>query len=118
MDDPALALSAHDGNDAPGQVMPAEEVRLELLPQGLDWQIFNCPGLRVGAVVVECAERAAGAVENCIDQRRDRLRLAVIEIEGFDAVSLQCGDIFRLSRGGENAPAVSLQGAGAIRADA
>jgi acetyl-CoA acetyltransferase len=40
------------------------KTKLELVPQGLNRQVFDCAGLSVGAVVVERVEPPAGAIEH------------------------------------------------------
>ena len=45
-----MALGAHRRHDAAGEVVPAEEVRLELGAQGLDRQVFDRACLGIGAM--------------------------------------------------------------------
>ena len=47
MDDAAVALRAHHRHDAAGEIVPAEEIRLELLAQGRDRQVLDGAGLRI-----------------------------------------------------------------------
>ena len=61
--------------------MPAEEIRLELRAEHVGRNVLERAGLRVGAVVEERVERAAGRGEDGIGRRRDRVRLRVVEIE-------------------------------------
>ena len=63
-DDAAMALPAHRRDDAPRQIVPAEEVRLELRAQHVGRHVFERAGLGVGAVVEERVERAAGLGED------------------------------------------------------
>ena len=56
MDDAAMALRAHHRHDAAGQIVPAEDIRLELLAQRRDRQVLDGAGLRIGAVVEERVE--------------------------------------------------------------
>ena len=62
VDDAAMALRAHDRDDAPGQIVPAEEIGLELLAQRVDRQVLDRAGLGIAAIVEERVEPAAGAL--------------------------------------------------------
>ena len=50
-----MALPAHHRHDPAGEVVPAEEIGLELLAQGGDRQVLDGAGLGVRTVVVERA---------------------------------------------------------------
>lgn len=97
MDDAAMTLTAHHRHQTAGQVMPAEEIRLELLLERRNGQVLDGAGLSVGAVVEQGIELAARAFQNRCNQRLNGCGFAIVEVESLDAVSLQRGDILRLA---------------------
>jgi hypothetical protein len=58
--DPAFAVSAHRWNDAPGEIMPAEDIGLELGAEHLRSDILERAGLAVPAIVEQRIELAVG----------------------------------------------------------
>ena len=80
--------------------------------------VFERAGLRVGAVVEERVERAAGRREYRVDRRGDRIRLGVVEIERVEPLGLQRRDVLGLAGRGEDAPAARLHAERAAAADA
>ena len=108
VDDPAMALLAHDGNKVLGQFMPTEEIGVELFAQSGDRQIFHRAGQGIGAIVEEGIERAAGFVQTASQARqwnpvRDSRDSGRTEPSAFNAF-----DIRWLPRGGEDGPAIVL----------
>src|SRR5690606_5937076 len=117
MDDPAMALDTHDRHDAPREIVPAEEVRFELFPQCLHRQILHRSRLGVSTVIEKSVELAVGSRENVFDERSYGFGLAIVQVESFYPVLLERGEVFGSACGGEDAPAVPPQSAGAISAD-
>lgn len=64
MNDPATALAAHHRHEPAGQVVPAEEIGLELLAQGGHRQILDRARLRIGAIVEQSIDPAAGPLQH------------------------------------------------------
>jgi hypothetical protein len=54
-----MAGGAHRGDHAAGEVVPAEEIGLELGAEQRGVKVFQCTGLGIGAVVDERIEPAA-----------------------------------------------------------
>lgn len=80
------AENGPDLNDAPptlpakhwyqkiGEFLGAEHVRLELAPQGVASKVLDCPVLAIGPVVDQGIESPAGACQDFICRRADRVR--------------------------------------------
>ena len=116
-DDAAVTLAAHDRDDAAGQLMPAEEVRLELRAEHRCRNVFQRARLRIGAVVEERVEPAARRREHRIGGGGDGILLGIVEVEGVESFRLQRGDVLRLAGGGEDAPAARLHAERGAAAD-
>ena len=112
-----MALSPHHGDDAGCQVMPAEQIGLELETQHVGRKVFDSAGLTIGAIVEERVYAAAGARENGVDESLDRLRLGVVHQQGFDAVLFQRHEVGFLAHRREHPPSLGFQRARTMSAD-
>ena len=54
-------LLAHQRDDLPRQLVPAEEIGLELFAQHVGRQVLDGAGLAIGAVVEQRIDASAGA---------------------------------------------------------
>lgn len=81
MDQATMALAAHHRHEASGQVVPAEEIGLELLPQCRNRQVFDGARLCMGAIVEQGVEAPACSFQHRCHKGGDRLRLAVVEVK-------------------------------------
>ena len=104
-----MALGAHDGNDAVGQLHGTEHVGFELLAQHRARQVFHGSGLAVGAVVEKCIECAAGAGKNFVQRPPDGIRVGQVELHAFQTLGLQSSHIGIAAGRREHAPASRRQ---------
>jgi hypothetical protein len=112
-----MALCAHDRNHLPGQVVPAEQVGLELGAQCLAGQVLDRAGLAVGAVIEQCVQRAAGQREGFAETLGDAGRVVEVEPNGQQTFVGESCHVPRPSGGGDHLPAAPCQGLGAGVAD-
>ncbi|CUX61213.1 hypothetical protein AGR5A_Lc80029 [Agrobacterium genomosp. 5 str. CFBP 6626] len=98
--------------------MPAEDVGFELLAQRLDRQILHRARLAIGAVVEERVDAAAGSGRHRFHKRGDGFRFGVVHDQGFDALIFQSCHVGDTPHGGKDPPAVAVERAGAMGADA
>ncbi len=109
----------HDGDHPPRQIVPAEEIRVELSPQHVRREILDRPGLAIGAVVEQRVERSTGSRQHLAHQSVDRGRPAC-NPSGRSRCPQPRGSSGPLCfpDGREDPPSLGFQGAGAIGADA
>ena len=92
-------LGAHRWNDAAGEIVPAEDVRLELGAKHLRPDILERARLAVSAIVEQRDELSVRRREHMRGRGGNRVRLGIVEIEALDPnLILQTGDVFRLAR--------------------
>ena len=108
-----MTLFPHGGDDPAGQVVPAKEIRLELLAQYVDWNIFYGPRLAIGPVVEERSEFPVGSIQRLVGALPDRARIPVLELKDLEAFGLQSFDVVPFARRGQHAPSALLH---AVRA--
>ena len=82
IDDAAVSLRAHDGQDAHGEVVPAEQAGIKLVGQRVAREVFQRGGDGKGAVVKECVEGAAGLFEHPVERHADAVRLGEVKLDG------------------------------------
>ena len=113
-DDPAVPLPPHHRDHPPGQVVPAEQVGLELGAKQRRVEILQRAGLGIGAVVEQRVEPAAGGGEHVSRPPamlpRRRSRAAPPRSPRPPAAP---GPL--AARGGEDPPAAGLQVSAASR---
>src|SRR5262245_26436891 len=116
--DPPPAVRAHRWNDAAGEIVPAEHVRLELGAKHLRPDIFESTGLAVAAIVEQRGEPSVRRREHMLRRRFNRVRLCIVEVKTLDPdLILETGDVFGLPRRGEHAPTARLQGLSGAKPD-
>ena len=113
IDDPPLALAAHQGDHPPRQVVIAEEVDLEDLAQSAARQVLRQSRAGIGAVVEQHVDPVQPR-----HRRRDRLLVGIVEPEALQSLAAQALAVFLLAAGGQHAPAALGHGMGGIVADA
>ncbi|MNV41915.1 hypothetical protein D3C71_1335690 [compost metagenome] len=109
VDDTTMTLRPHQRDDLAGQLVPAEEIGLELDAQHVRRQVLHRSRLAIGAVVEQRVDLSAGAGRHGFHQLVDRILLGIVEDKSLDAIGFDCGQILRLSHRCENAPAIRLQ---------
>ena len=108
--DPPLPALPHRRDHAGGQIVPAEHIGLELGAEHVAPDVFQRTRLAVAAIVEQRVELAVSCLEHMLGSFGDRVRLRIVEIEALDPdLILEAGDVFRLPRRGEHAPAARLQ---------
>ena len=99
--------------------MPAEDIGLELGAKHFGPDVLERARLAISAIVEQCVELSIGCLEHMLGRGGDRVRLGIVEIEALDPdLILQTGDVLRLARRGEHAPAARFQGLRGAKPDA
>ena len=83
MDDAAFAIGAHQRHEAAGEIVPAENIGLELFCQKLARDVFHGTGLAVSAIVEQRIKLAVAGFRDIFDQFLNGFGLGVIEIESL-----------------------------------
>ena len=118
LDDAAFAVAAHGGEDADGEVVPAEHQGLELLPQHVPFQVFDGAGLAVTAVVEQGVDFSVGAGQHRFRRLFHLFRAVQIQGQGFDVCyGVQLGQIAVFAGRGEDPVTTLGQAFGAASAD-
>ena len=86
-------LPSHDRDDLTGQFMGTEQVRLELLPQGIPGKIFHRASLTISTVAEKCIQGPACLLENLRDRTGDRIIGGEVQQEGLHPFPPQTGHI-------------------------
>ena len=118
IDDAAVSLRAHDGQDAHGEVVPAEQAGIELVGQRVAREVFQRGGDGKGAVVKECVEGAAGLFEHPVERHADAVGFGEVKLDGIESFALQALHVGGVARAGKDLPAACLQEMGGTVADA
>jgi hypothetical protein len=117
--DPALSLRPHRRDDAAREVVPAEDIGLELGAEHVGPQVLDRAGLTIGAIVEERREPPCRCLEHMRGGFGNRGGLGVVEIKALDGdLVSQPGYVLRFSRGGKHAPAARLHLTRGSQADA
>ena len=114
LDDAAMPLRPHHRDHPPGQIMPAEEVGLELGPERIDREILDRTDLAVAAIVEQRVAASAGGRHSRVEECGDAAGVGVVEPKGFDAVVAERCDVFFGTGGGYDIPALGLERAGTV----
>ena len=109
VDDAAGTLAAHDRDHAPGKLVPAEEVALELGAEIGGGEVLERPRLRIAAIVEERVEPAAGPRQHLIERRGKRRLVVIVGDEGVQPLGREAGPVRFLADAGEDLPAALLQ---------
>lgn len=86
-------LPAHDRNDPPRQIVPAEEIGFELRAKRLDRQVLYRTRLGISAIVEERVEPTVREAQDTVRQCGNRFRLGIVEIESLKPLCPQGGGI-------------------------
>ncbi len=109
LDDAPLSLRPHRRDHAARQVVPTDDIGLELSAQHLGRHVLDGAGLAISPVIEQCIERAVRRREHMVRGCGDRLRLRIVEIEALQPVLvLQPCEVLRRPRRGEHTPAARL----------
>src|SRR5262249_7281399 len=113
-----VPLPAHHRDDAAGELVPAEEVGLELVANQVGGHVLDGAGLGVAAIVEERVETAVGAPENVAERRLDGAGVGQIEPEGLEPLVLEPLAVVGVARRRKDAPTTQLQPLRSGEADA
>jgi hypothetical protein len=80
-------MGAHDRQDQPGQLMPAEKIRVELRAQSFDRQVLERADLTITAVIEQRVAAAVGHGHGAVEELSDAGGVRVIETEGLKPAS-------------------------------
>ncbi len=107
--DPPPSVSPHGRNDPPREIVSSDHVHLELVPQGMGWDVLDRSRLTVGGVVEKGIEAPACTAQGFLGAGGDRVRIGKLEVQRFEPILLgQTLQVIRLAGGGQDAPAARL----------
>jgi len=107
--DPPVTLPAHHRKHSAGELVPAEEVRLELLAQHVGAQVLDRTRLTVRAVVDERVESPLRPLQRRFHPRADRLAVVEVEPQRLETEAREPLDIGLLACRGEHPVAACPQ---------
>jgi hypothetical protein len=109
LDDSAAPLLAHDSNHEGCQLMPSEEINLELLPQGIAGKVFHGTGLGIGPVVEEDVHPSSGVFQRLIERTLDGIRIRKVEQERRETLVPKSIHILWLTSSGNDSVSTLLE---------
>ncbi len=116
--DPPLARSQHGGQHLTNEVVPAEQVGVELFPERLGGEILQGTRLAIGTVVEQTVEAAPGQGQRLCRPALYAGGVGEIQLHRQEPLLLQQGDVLGLAGRGNDGEAVGAERLGGGEADA
>ncbi|BAN69556.1 hypothetical protein EBS_1677 [endosymbiont of unidentified scaly snail isolate Monju] len=118
VDDASAAGGAHHRDGQAGELVPAEQIGLQLRQQGLAREVFDRAGQAPGAVVEQAVEMAPGELHGLLEPRLHAVRVVEVEAHCLQPLRAQPGLVVGAACAGDHRPAPPLQAMCHMVADA